>query len=321
MTSLTHSMPGHGAIPQFENLSPFRTEPGKVPLAVSLRNATFDTMFYDTDSLSNEEKSKLLGVAFEYDEGGMLYVSAAKDNREIEYFSRSKELLEAHPELDSVVIPGVGSSMMGAAALARQIADITGRPAVGIIAGYGAADVMSEALGGFFDFGARSRALALMQQWRQQFPFLQTQETADLREKYQIRSTAYLADEPESNTLLNILLRHADKLRLLVGHSKGALNICNVLPEFVKQTELAPADYAGLMVVTLGCGVPLPEQFKNVHQYLGTWDMLGAYNTPWAIKSHPAEAHLESIDSKGHSLAASGPIHMPVADLLRRAMQ
>lgn len=308
------------AIPQFENLSPFRKEPGKVPLAVSLRNAMFDGVFYDTAVLSNEEQALILSTAFEYDEGGMLLVWPATALREIEYFAKSKGLLERYPDVDSVAIPGVGSSVIGAAALARQVADIVQRPVVGIIAGYGAADVMSEALGGFFDFGRRNMVRALLAHWRREVAATTASEEAALRDRYDVASTTYLADEPESNTLLNIMLRHAEQLKLIVGHSKGALNIGNVLPEFVRQTDLPPGAYENICVVTLGCGVAVPTAFKKVHQYLGSWDLLGMFNTPSTIRDHPHEAHLETIEHKSHNLAARNPWHMPVDELLRQAM-
>jgi hypothetical protein len=309
------------AIPQFENLSPFRDEPGKVPLAVSLRNAVFDSVFYDTMSLSNEEKASLLARAFTYDEGGMLYVYPGKEHREIEYFDRSKALLDVHPELEVVTIAGVGSSVIGTAAFARQVSDAVGQPAVGIIAGYGAADVMSEALGGFFDFGRRNTLQAYLDK-------LETyQEGADpvnersLAKKYDVLSVTYLADEPESNTLLNIMLRHADKLKFVIGHSKGALNIGNVLREFVKETKLDVSSYDQMAIVTLGCGVTLPVKFKNVHQYVGSWDVLGQFNTPLEIKRHSKHHHLQTVAHKGHNLVDTNPFHLPLDELLQRASE
>jgi hypothetical protein len=89
----------------------------------------------------------------------------------------------------------------------------------------------------------------------------------------------------------------------------------------VRQTALPPKDYENLIVVTLGCGVHVPAEFKNVHQYLGTWDLLGRFNTPWIIDRHPEDAHLESIEGKAHNLSLLNPMHMPVEDLLRQALQ
>lgn len=307
-------------VKQFENLSPFREEPGKVPLAISLRNACYDTIFYDTLALTNFEKGQLLAKAFSYDEGGMLYVYPAADNQPIEYFSLSHDLVEAHPELDTVAIPGVGSSVIGSASVARQVANVVGRPVVGIIAGYGAADMMSEALGGWFNFGARNRARSMIAEWRRRLTPSVAEETVQAEaksraqeEKYKIKSSVFLVDEPESNTLLNIMLRCEDGLRLLVGHSKGALNIHNVLHAYLKEPDhnLNSPLFQNMAIVTLGCGVEVPPEFENVHQYLGSWDLLGAINTP--PEKGPS---MQSIDHKGHNLCSWNLLHMPVEELL-----
>ena len=60
--------------------------------------------------------------------------------------------------------------------------------------------------------------------------------------------------------------------RLLVGHSKGALQINNAI-------QSLPAERTrGLRVVTLGC--PIGENVAGVdyHQYLGLFDALGQLN-------------------------------------------
>jgi len=303
-------------IPQFENLDPLRAEPGKVPLAISLRNALFDTLFYDTLDLSNEEKARLLTKAFEYDEGGMLLVHPREADEPIHYYALSHDLLEDYPELDTVTLPGVGSSAIGAAALARQVADLTGRPAVGIIAGYGAADVLSEALGGWFDFGIRNRTGAWVADWRRRLGAAPNDES--LRDKFLVPSTTFLAEEPESNTLLNILLRQAPRLKLLVGHSKGALNIHNVLPEFLRQCEMQSADYEDLAIVTLGCATALPEVFRNVHQYVGGWDLLGRFNTPTHERYDPS---VHTLPGRCHNLCSINPLHMPVERVLKEALR
>jgi hypothetical protein len=306
------------SIPLLENLSPLRDEPGRVPVVVTARNACFDNVFYDTGNLAATEKAELFAQAAECDEGGMLLVAPVERNQPIEYFSLSHDLLQAHPQIDTVTLPGVGSSLIGTASLARQVANATGRPAVGIVAGYGTADVISEALGGWFVFGIRNRVRALIADWRRQV----TGEPADRSdvqlETYRIKSTTFLVDEPESNTLLNIMLRQAPRLRLIVGHSKGSLNIHNVLHAFVKETPLTRADYQDIAIVTLGCGVALPEAFRNVHQYVGSWDLLGKLNTP---RSELHDPSLHRVTRRGHNLCSWNPVHMPVEDLLADAMQ
>jgi len=302
---------------QLDNLNPLRNQPGKIPLPVLLRNSIFDVLFYDTPALGFCEKLELIARFSDYDEGGMLLVRPRDAASPIEYYDLSHDLLRENPDLDAVVIPGVGSSPLGAAALARQVADAINRPVVGIIAGYGAADMMSEALGGWFDFGLRNRAQALVAAWRRQFSPLRS-ESGDLLSRYKLKSTTFLVDEPESNTLINILLQQGHKLRLLVGHSKGSLNIQNACNAVVRETELDPAGYAQLRVVTFGCGVTLPAAFSNLHQYVGTWDLLGRLNTPLALTF---DSTLGWIEHRAHNLVSSNPLHMPVEALLAEALR
>ena len=76
-----------------------------------------------------------------------------------------------------------------------------------------------------------------------------------------------------SSDALHALLEHrVIPFRLLVGHSKGALQINNAI-------QSLPAERTrGLRVVTLGC--PIGENVAGVdyHQYLGLFDALGQLN-------------------------------------------
>jgi hypothetical protein len=73
--------------------------------------------------------------------------------------------------------------------------------------------------------------------------------------------------------VLHALLKHrVTPFRLVVGHSKGALQINNAIQSLpVERTQ-------GLRVVTLRC--PIGENIEGVkyHQYLGLFDALGQLN-------------------------------------------
>ena len=76
-----------------------------------------------------------------------------------------------------------------------------------------------------------------------------------------------------SSDVLHALIEFRDApFRLLVGHSKGALQIGNAI------RSLPSAKTDGLQVVTLGC--PIAETVAGVayHQYLGLYDALGQLN-------------------------------------------
>ncbi len=302
-----------------ENISPLRRKPGKVPLPVLVRNSVYDAMFYDTQVLTPEDWSLLMSDESVREEGGMLLVYPSKDGRNIEPFSRSFKLVERlqnNGQEIAIALPGVGSSVIGTASLARQVADVTGQPVVGIIAGYGAADMVSEALGGWFVFGLRNRVQSSIAAWRRTLGLEFTEEQKQaLRDEYKIKSTRFLVDEPESNTLLNILLRSADNVKLLVGHSKGAMSIQNSLSAFLEKTNFKFEDYQDMAIVTFGCGVSLSDRFKNLHQFVGTWDVLGRTNTPITELTDPS---FHWVRCKGHNLCiSSNPIHMPFSEMLR----
>jgi len=303
-------------IREFESLNPFRTKPGKLPLSYLARNAVFDGVFYDVPGLAPGEWTGLLSRVVDFDEGGMLVVWPEQDHRPIEYFALSADLVAAHPDLDAVAIAGVGSSPIGTAALARQVADAHGRKVVGVISGYGAADLLSEALGGWVDFGARNRARAWLEQIRRASPLAHaTLSSAEARDLYNVLSDWLLVDEPESNTLVNLLLRCGQQLRLLVGHSKGALNIENAAQGFVADPRSAEIDLSSLHVVTFGCGITLPPAFSHLSQYVGTRDALGRLNTPRAVTT---KDDFHEVAGRGHNLNESNPWHLPVDELLAR---
>jgi len=86
---------------------------------------------------------------------------------------------------------------------------------------------------------------------------------------------------------VHALLEHrATPFRLLVGHSKGALQIDNAIRSLpAKKTR-------GLQIVTLGC--PIGEEIDGVdyQQYLGLFDALGKINAWGRRPNHwPATWH------------------------------
>ena len=303
-------------IRELENFNPFRAEPGKLPLSYLLRNMLFDTVFYDVGGLTPAEHGDLLQRVVGFDEGGMIVVWPSGAERPIEYFKLSHDLVAAHPDLDAVAIAGVGSSPLGTAALARQVADAHGAKVVGIISGYGAADLLSEALGGWVDFGTRNRVRALLEQVRSlDGGERRALATAEAKAHYKILSDYLLVDEPESNTLVNILLRQGAKLRLLVGHSKGALNIQNAAHGFEIDPRADAVSIAELRVATFGCGITLPARFTQLDQFVGTYDVLGRLNTPARVTRHD---DFHWIEGRAHNLNERNPFHTPVDDLLTR---
>lgn len=91
----------------------------------------------------------------------------------------------------------MGSSALGAAALARNVADHRRAPVAAIVAGLGLADVVTEALGGWFVFGAGNVVRDVLARDR------------------------FIFESPDSVALRLILVEVGERIGLLVGHSKG----------------------------------------------------------------------------------------------------
>lgn len=291
-------------------------QPPLIPPWVKWRNSVFDRAFYDIDCLTAAEQHEVMLRTST--EGEMMVVRPGTAEAPIEYYSLSADLIERYSDdesIDTIAIPGVGSSDLGTAALARTVADVTNRPVIGVIPGYGALDMMSEALGGWFVFGMKNRMRAYRDAVGASTGLGSTQitDTAELGQAYRVKSTSLLTDEPESNTIINLLLHNHQHTRLLVGHSKGCLNISNALHEFVQEIPDRKTINTDIEIVTFGCGVQIPPDFKRVRQYVGEADMLGRLNTPTLLHD---DKGIEWLSGKVHTLSRWHPMHMPAEELI-----
>ncbi len=290
-------------------------KPPLIPTWVKWRNSVFDRTFYDVDCLTAAEQQEVMLRTST--EGEMMVVKPGAAEAPIEYFSLSADLIDRYhvdESIEIIAVPGVGSSDLGTAALARTVADATDSPVIGVIPGYGLLDMTSEALGGWFDFGIKNRMRALRDAVGAStgLASIEATDTAELQQAYRVKSTSLLHDEPESNTIINLLLRNHQHTRLLVGHSKGCLNISNALHAFIREIPDKETINTNMEIVTFGCGVQIPKAFQNVRQYIGKADMLGWLNTPRTLP----EGNLEWLPGRVHSTARWHPMHMPAEELI-----
>jgi hypothetical protein len=260
------------------------------------RNAVIDNFFYDTASLTLEEKAKLSPLVDR--EGSIIVVPPSNSDRRIRcYKSALRFMHKEGPALRAIAVAGVGSSALGTAALARNVADALDTDVAGMVTGYGLSDVMSEALGGWFAFGAVDRIRYTMEK------FFERMRPA--------MSAAMLADETDASaTLCEILLAGPPKLDYLVAHSKGSLVVAHALQRFVEDPEGDESPlFERLRITTLGAVVGLPPAFKKVKQYLGALDWFGGANSSLGVMH-------ERVPEAGHHLNTGVPYHMNVAALL-----
>jgi hypothetical protein len=259
------------------------------------RNAVLDNIFYDTARLTLEERAKLTPLADR--EGSIIVVPPSNSDREIRHYKRALRFMTKEgPAIRAIAIAGVGSSALGTAALARSIADALDTDVAGIVTGYGLSDVMSEAVGGWFAFGAADRIRYSM-------------ETFFGRMRPSV-APGITAGRDASATLCEILLAGPPRLDTLVAHSKGALVAAHGLQHYVEDLRGDDSPlFKRLNIITLGAVVGLPAQFKAVKQYLGAYDWFGGANSSLGV------VH-ERIPGVSHHLNPSFPYHMSVAPLL-----
>lgn len=285
------------------------------------RNAALDSLFYDTASLSAEETARLSPLVDR--EGSIIVVPPTGSSRPIRHYKRALRFMNKEGDtVRAIAVAGVGSSVLGTAALARNVADAIGDDVAGVVTGYGMTDLISEALGGWFVFGAADRARLHLERAVEL-------STAPLPEaRHSTGGTAGpesfsdggsglipgLPGNPDVTTLVDILIARPKQLELLVGHSKGCLLIDFVLEQFVDELEGDDHPlYQNLKIVTLGAVIDLPPQFGKVRQYLGALDWFGGMNSRLHV------AH-ERIPKAWHHLNRGMPYHLDAVATVQRAV-
>ncbi len=262
-----------------------------------LFNTALDAIFYDVPTLTAalDERDKA-GPAFggrqpssivSFDalsdpEGSLLLIDPreppyAEVFRDVEVFLASDA--PRSRAVDVATISGVGSSALGSAALAWDLAVALDRPALAIVPGYGMADVILQSLGGWFGFGL--------------YNYLQTKTmvqdalataapataaigrnlSASVEGARTVRGGPVFRHGSGSSDVLHALMTRRERpFGILVGHSKGALQIENAIQ------SLPPDRTRGVRVVTLGCPIQPNVEGMSFHQFLGLFDALGQLN-------------------------------------------
>ncbi|MBV9632592.1 MAG: hypothetical protein JO230_31175 [Xanthobacteraceae bacterium] len=261
-------------------------------------NTALDFIFYDVPTLraalaaldapmrAQGEKAPSRIIDFDAlsdPEGSLLLIDATTAPYVHQYRSVEKFLTSPYQEtrdVDIATITGVGSSALGSAALAWDISVALKKQVLAIVPGYGVADVVLQGLGGWFAFGLHDflSSKTLIQTGlattAPETACIGRELAASTPQEPTARSGAPIFRYGSgSSDVLHALLEHrVTPFRLLVGHSKGALQINNAIRSLpAERTE-------GLNVVTLGC--PIGENIPGVkyHQYLGLFDALGQLN-------------------------------------------
>ena len=271
---------------------------------IKRRNTMLDSFFYDVSSLTKEERQKLTDEI--NPEGSIIVMPPASSGQDYASYPIVTAFLKSkHKAVSRFIIAGVGSSDLGAAALARNVADFFGEDVGAIVAGYGVADLLTEGLGGWFSLGITNRLAYYLEEAR---AVLTTEDDLVLDTDVH----PYVAGHPDSRTLLRLLISKNAKIDFILGHSKGCLSIANALNGYVSYgtKENIKKRAEEIRIVTTGAVVEFPDVFaKGVYQYLGGIDWFGGINSLLCLQFEP-------VIGAWHHTNSNLPFAMNIPDLL-----
>jgi hypothetical protein len=275
--------------------------------ATRQRNAVLDGVFYDIGNLSSAEAVELSPwLAAE----GAIVIVPPSGFGSLQVCNTVGDFIAASgARIRALSVAGVGSSALGAAALARNVADAIGAPVAAVVSGYGLADAATEAFGGFFFFGALNAL-------RHSFEWLDRTNEAVLGLDTTLPGEA-LSDEllvrsnRDAQTVYDLVSSPHLQFDLLVGHSKGNLVISEALYALNEEDRrLMRTLGQHWHIVTLSAVIAMPPTCKNVFDVIGALDTFGAAN------SRPDIAPDEVVPQAWHHTNTELPFHLPVKSVL-----
>ena len=206
--------------------------------------------------------------------------------------------------LHTLTITGVGSSAYGAVAFAWDVSTAIGEPVAAVVPGYGLADVVPQALGGWFGFGVYDALQSATQDFLASFAPTLAMMGKELalstprRVQAETGAPVFRHGSAASDDV-HAILDAVPTITRLVGHSKGALAIANALRSLV-------APHAeGISIFTLGCVIQEEFPRYRYRQTLGWFDALGILNSWNRAPEQRVFTH--------HSTNSSIPLSMQVA--------
>lgn len=272
---------------------------------VRRRNAILDWFFYDVGSVTGEEARDL--SPWLAAEGAILIVPPSGAGTLERRASVADFVAGGGKSIRTLVVSGVGSSALGSAALARNVADAMRAPVAAVVSGYGLADVAAEALGGFFWFGAINSVRHLFE-WLDQLREAGFAEPGDAS----LAAAELPTRQSRDTATVRALLSHpALPFDLLVGHSKGNLVISEALYALQEDDGRAlQALGARTCIVTLSAKIAMPRACRQVIDVLGEFDSFGELNSRTWIPTDRVVANA------GHHTNTEIPWHLPVTRVL-----
>ena len=271
------------------------------------RNVMLDALFYDVRVITRDEALDLApGKA---GEGAILIVPPSGGERLSVCASLDDFVARGGGGVSTLTVAGVGSSALGTAAFARNVADAVGAPVTAVVSGYGLADLASEAAGGFLWF---SGLTAMHDLWDKIDPSLDWVRAGGVAPD---GSPAPRHVDRDADVVLALLRDDRLSFDLMVAHSKGNLVVCDAL-HALQRDDRARSDRLGetLRIIAVAARPRMPRSCKHVTEVIGRWDLVGDFATrrdaPPAVVV-PDAWHHTNTDLYGH---------LPVTKVLKEVL-
>jgi len=251
--------------------NPFRTS---VLGSMQRRNATLDAVFYDVGAITPAE---IPSLAFWLAREGALLIVPPTGQGGLEVCLEKEDFFDKGGDnVAALAVAGVGSSALGAAAFARNIADALEGTVAAVVSGYGLSDALTEALGGFFWFGTLNSVRHSFEGFdRFTKLFTQTEPAIPASKK----ESEWTRLSKDTATLIDLLSDTRFKTPYLVGHSKGNLVISEALYTLENRGDLEKLA-KNSRIITISAKIGMPMSFKGgVLDIMGQWDGFGAMNS------------------------------------------
>jgi len=269
------------------------------------RNAFLDAIFYD---ISVVEKDEAVSVSPWLAAEGAMLVVPPRDNGALKIFSSVDALaLQYGGSIRTLAVAGVGSSALGSAAFARNIADAIDEPVIAVVSGYGLADLAAEALGGYYWFGGLNAV-------RHAFEGLDRQRESGRVEEPLTQTTDFSLFQlsRDVRSIIALLQHESLQIELLTGHSKGNLVISEALYELRRRDKTTLQQIgANATIVTMSAKVCMPVDCIKVVDVVGSLDNLGILN------SRPDISTDYTVPNAWHHTNTELPMHLPVTETIR----
>lgn len=232
------------------------------------RNILLDALFYDVKAIRHDEALEL--APSKAGEGAILIVPPS-----------GGEPLRVLPDLDAffaaggddvhtLTVAGVGSSALGTAAFARNVADAVGAPVAAVVSGYGLADLVTEAGGGFSWFAGLDGLYDLWARLDHSLDWIRAAESGQT-----LIDPTRRQGHRDAETIAALLADPRGRFERIVGHSKGNLAVADAL-HALQRDDRRRSDEIGetVRIVAVSARVKMPRSCRNVTEVVGRWDLI-----------------------------------------------